>query len=227
LHSRSRRPTGHPARATRPLDWTGCLKARVLLAWEEKHSARCRARLLVLVHSGSELGVRYPALCLGSAHLPGRVTSDDESVGSAGERASRERELPDRSSSSYASTSRKPIDSVATSRKHKPRQAAARYRVARFRSACLTGCGWSGRSRSSTTACLAAPLNRLCIIDEPVAERARRTLTHQALRVFVHSPPRLERTRRYCLLSTRRHGIEAFWPPGESAKVRTGNLGVL
>jgi hypothetical protein len=33
--------------------------------------------------------------CLGSAHLLGGVMSDDESVGSAGERASLERELPD------------------------------------------------------------------------------------------------------------------------------------
>ena len=38
-----------------------------------------------------------PRWCLGSAHLPARVTSDDESVGSAGERASRGRELLDRS----------------------------------------------------------------------------------------------------------------------------------
>jgi hypothetical protein len=38
-----------------------------------------------------------PRWCLGGTHLPERVTSNDESVGFASERASRERELPDRS----------------------------------------------------------------------------------------------------------------------------------
>jgi hypothetical protein len=60
-------------------------------------SGLSRAGLSLLVRSGSELGVRDSALVLRQRPSPRPVASDDETVGSAGERASQERELADRS----------------------------------------------------------------------------------------------------------------------------------
>ena len=64
-----------------------------------------------------------PRWCLGSTHLPARVTSDDESVGSAGEGASRERGLPDCSQSSTAAAPEFYIEARAIPVKQEPRPA--------------------------------------------------------------------------------------------------------